>query len=146
MKKRVALKGVLGSLLAVVASSAVVSSPAQAAPYKCGTNGAEVCFYSNPNLQGTVAVPGRLKTGDVWKRYMDDFNGWTFYNGDGLNDAVSSVWNRTPYHLAIYEHRELNSGRSGGMLMVPPGERVNVINGLVGLYDNTASSARLFPY
>ncbi|MFF5075642.1 peptidase inhibitor family I36 protein [Actinoplanes sp. NPDC000266] len=140
MKKRLALRGILGSLLAVLASSAVVSSPAQAAPYQCGTYGAEVCFYSNPNLQGTVAVPTRLKTGTVASRRMSNFSGWTFYNGDGLNDAVSSVWNRTPYTLVIYEHDYYK----GGMIGVGPGERVNVINGRGNLGDNTASSAAMF--
>ncbi|MEV4344543.1 peptidase inhibitor family I36 protein [Actinoplanes sp. NPDC049596] len=144
MNKRFALGSALGSLVAVMASSAVLSSPAQAVPYKCGTNGAEVCFYSGPNLTGTAAVPARLRTGSVAARQMVDFTGWTFYNGDGMNDAVSSVWNRTPYTLGIYEHRNYNVGQSGGLILVAPGGRVNAFTGGNSLRDNAASSAAMF--
>ncbi|MFF5075523.1 peptidase inhibitor family I36 protein [Actinoplanes sp. NPDC000266] len=134
MKKSTALKGALGSLLAVAATTAVASSPAEAV-YDCRTG--EVCFYHDQNYRGTVAVIA----GFAYKgAKVNDFRNFRYTNGQNLNDSVSSIRNLTSFTLRVHEH-----GTWGGKwIELKPGQSEDLYNSYeTPLSNDSASSAQL---
>ncbi|MET0423957.1 MAG: peptidase inhibitor family I36 protein [Actinoplanes sp.] len=134
MKKSTALKGALGSVLAVVAGGAIAPAPAEAA-YACKTG--EVCFYYDWSFRGTAAVIAGFNYSGA---KVNDFRNFSYTNGKNLNDSASSVKNLTNFTLYVYEH-----GTWGGKVTaVGPGVWEDFVAAPeTPLPNDTASSAQL---
>ncbi|MFF5075627.1 peptidase inhibitor family I36 protein [Actinoplanes sp. NPDC000266] len=142
MRLRTVLRGAAAAALLLAGTLAATPSAAQAA-WKCQVG--YVCFYENFNLTGSAAVPGVLS---MWSGAFPgqavDFRSYTFTNGTNLNDAASSVINRTSRTLWVFEHGNFNKYKSGRVTGVGPGQAWNFGQDEGMLQDKRASSARFF--
>ncbi|MCO8273665.1 peptidase inhibitor family I36 protein [Actinoplanes sp. TRM 88003] len=130
MKKRTAITGAVVTALTVGTSMAVLPSAAQAA-YACRAS--EVCLYQDWGLKGSTRVFRDLAPGNG----IADFRFYTYTNGANLNDSVSSIYNRAPYPVYVYEDGGFSTGRK--LMKINAGQIVD-FNIHTALPNDVASS------
>ncbi|BCY09851.1 peptidase inhibitor family I36 protein [Actinoplanes sp. L3-i22] len=119
MEKRSAITGVLAAAATVVASTLVMSSPAQAA-YVCAAN--EVCLYQDWGLHGSVKVFRDLTPGNG----ILEFRNYSYTNGANLNDSVSSIYNRSGYTVVVWEDGDYNlTNPTRKSMRIKPGQALD---------------------
>jgi Peptidase inhibitor family I36 len=122
-----------GLLLGLFTASALTAPPAHAAGWNGVCEAGEFCVYQHANNSGPIMD----WPGSVDDRHYDNET-WPVTQGP-VDDATSSIWNRTSCPVSIWQHPHF----TGPGIVVKAGERRNA--GGTTLGDNTASSHNVCP-
>ncbi|WP_405465550.1 peptidase inhibitor family I36 protein [Streptomyces jietaisiensis] len=111
------LKAKTALIGAALASAAVLAAPGTASADYASCASGKICFYDGPNGTGEV-----LQVDPVTNRNI----------GRAWNDRVSSIWNRSSFHLCTWNDDKLH----GLNWIIEPGHKQE----MWALYDNALTS------